>query len=205
MIKRTVGILLLIIACAMHIKAEENATAIMQRCADKFKAAPSVTAEFAIADAARPFSGTLTMSRSSFTLKSPSLSLWYDGKTQWAYITDNKEVNITEPTPDELLESNPFSVIMSFNRLYDCRKLKSTPGADIIELTPKTGAPAAIRLTKITISKSTGWPTALFLSLLSGQAISVSIKSVKVGGKLPPETFRFNKKAYPAAEVIDLR
>ena len=110
-IRHQIALLIAVFALGLSAYAEESASTIMQRCADKFKATPALTARFAIANTAKPVSGTFTMSRSRFRLSTPPMSIWYDGKTQWTYIADNKEVNISEPTREELMESNPFEVI----------------------------------------------------------------------------------------------
>lgn len=189
---------------AFNAHAQETAATIMQRCADKFNNAPSLTLDFAIADAAKPFSGILTISRSKFKLSSDALSIWFDGKTQWAYLVENKEVNISEPTAEELLETNPFEIIRNFSKLYKCRKLKSPSGSNIIELQAKS-PDASIKSAKVTISRATGWPTAIFARLDNGKAISVAIKGVKTGKTLPESTFKFNKNDYPTVEIVDLR
>lgn len=197
-------VLVLSFMSANSVMAEETATTIMQRCADKFRKAPALDAQFAIADTSRPISGTLSLSRSRFRMKTPLISIWYDGKTQWTYIDENKEVNITEPTKEELMESNPFEVIANFNSHYKCRKLKSAPGTDIIELMPKS-AGQAVSLAKITIDRKTGWPTAINITFSNGNSTSVSIVKINVLKSLPASTFTFDKKAYPVSEIVDLR
>ena len=47
-------------------------------------------------------SGTIVLSANRFYLESSELKVWFDGKTQWAYMKENNEVNITEPTTEEL-------------------------------------------------------------------------------------------------------
>lgn len=203
-IRHQIALLIAVFALGLSAYAEESASTIMQRCADKFKATPALTARFAIANTAKPVSGTFTMSRSRFRLSTPPMSIWYDGKTQWTYIDDNKEVNISEPTREELMESNPFEVITSFNSHYRCRKLKSAAGTNVIELTPKSPG-QAIAIAKITISKATGWPTAISVTFDGGNSTSVAIADIKPVESLPAQTFTFDKKEYPNAEIVDLR
>lgn len=200
---RTLFILLTVISAWLPVSAQESAAAIMQRCADKIEKMPSATIDFAV-NAAKPYTGILTMSQSKFILKTPALSIWFDGKTQWAYIADNKEVNISEPTPEELLESNPFNIIAQFNKHYTCRRLKDAPGAYIIQLTPKS-KDSTISSAKITIDKTSDRPTALLLNFASGHSLAISISNIKTGKTMPASSFKFDKKSYPAAEIIDLR
>ena len=37
------------------------------------------------------------------------------------------------------------------------------------------------------------------------QKVTINIKNVKAGGKLPVSNFRFDAKRYPNVQVIDLR
>ncbi|MDE5553703.1 MAG: outer membrane lipoprotein carrier protein LolA, partial [Muribaculaceae bacterium] len=74
----------------------------------------------------------------------------------------------------------------------------------IVELTPKTND-MAISSAKITISKSTGWPTAMVIVFDGGNTSSVAIRSVKVGPALTKSQFKFDKASLPGVEVIDLR
>ncbi len=201
---RLLTVLMALIAAVFTAGAADNATAIMQRCAAKFSNAPSVTVNFAIAHSSGADNGTLIMSKKMFKISSPDLSIWFDGTTQWTYMASSKEVNITEPTGEELMESNPFEVISSFGSHFRCRQLKSSPGSDIIELTPGS-AGMTIRSAKITISKSTGWPTAMVIAFDGGNTLSVSINKVTVGAAMQAKQFKFDGKAYPGVEIVDLR
>lgn len=184
--------------------AAGNGADIMDRCAAKFRDAQSVTVDFAIAHSAGSDKGTLTMSKKLFKIVTPAMSIWFDGKTQWTYMTDNNEVNITEPTGEELMESNPFEVISMFGTHFNCRALQSSPGSNIVELTPKNSG-MTIASAKITISKSTGWPTAMTIVFDGGNTTSISISKVTVGNALPQSQFRYDSRLHPKAEIIDLR
>lgn len=198
------ALLVISISSSINASADETAATIMQRCADKFKNAPALAADFAIANSAEPLSGTITLSRSKFNILTPVISIWFDGKTQWTYLTENKEVNITEPTREELMESNPFEIIANFNANYKCRKLKAPLGSEIIELTPKSSG-QNISVAKITINKKTGWPTAINVTFSNGNTSSISISKVTPLKSVPAKTFTFDKAAYPVSEIVDLR
>lgn len=196
--------MLLLLVTATLVHAANPGADIMKRCADKFKAAPSVTVDFAIAHSTGEDRGTLTMSKDLFKIVTPAMSIWFDGTTQWSYLKSNNEVNITEPTGEELMESNPFELISSFDTHFNCRAMTSSASSDIVELTPKNND-MAISSAKITISKSTGWPTAMIIVFDGGNTSSVSIRSVKVGSALSKNQFKFDKATLPGVEVVDLR
>ena len=47
-------------------------------------------------------SGTFILKANKFVLEMDETKAWFDGKTQWAYMEQNNEVSITEPTDTEL-------------------------------------------------------------------------------------------------------
>ncbi len=201
---RLLTMVLLALAAWSYADAADSGVDIMRRCASKFSDAKSINVDFAISHSNGSDKGTLTMSKKLFRIETPALSIWFDGKTQWTYMADNDEVNVTEPTGEELMESNPFEVISLFSTHFNCRELQSSPSNNIVELTPKN-QDMTILSAKISISKSTGWPTAMTIVFDGGNTTSVSISKVTTGNSLPASQFRYDSRTHPNAEIIDLR
>lgn len=201
---RNILFLTIVSLCAFSVSAADNGVGVMKRCAAKFSTAQSVIVDFALAHSAGSDNGKLTMSKDMFSIITPQLSTWFDGKTQWTYIADNNEVNITEPTGEELMDSNPFEIINSFESAFDCKLLNSTAAADIVLLTPRDKA-ATISSAKITVSKSTGWPTAITVVFGENRSTSIAINKVSPGGVIPSTAFQYKKSMHPGAEIVDLR
>lgn len=195
---------MIIMFCGVTAFADNTAERIMKNCAAKFGNAPSVTVDFAIAQNDGSATGTMVMAKRLFSLSTADISIWFDGKTQWTYMANGNEVNITEPTGEELMESNPFELISTFAQNFNCRLLKSPATADIIELTPKH-KDMNISSAKITVSKSTGWPTAMIINFEGGNSTSVSVSKVTVGKTMSVAQFRFDQKTHKGVQVIDLR
>ena len=55
--------------------------------------------------------GNLILQAKKFHLNTPEVKAWFDGKTQWAYFAQNNEVSVTNPTTEELAETNPAMII----------------------------------------------------------------------------------------------
>ncbi|WP_301904186.1 LolA-like putative outer membrane lipoprotein chaperone, partial [uncultured Duncaniella sp.] len=117
------------------IQGAETATSILDRASAKIRSDKSIAATYTISADGHLHSGTLTIAGDRFILTSPQISSWYDGKTQWTYSTQTGEVNITEPTPEELQQVNPFAIINSFRKLYKASLLKSPATEKKIKLT----------------------------------------------------------------------
>lgn len=82
------------------------------------------------------YPGTLTMQGSSFRLSMFGIEAAYDGKTMYMYNADVDELTLSNPTEQELLETNPF---LYAKALVDvCNIVEKTSGDNtLITLTPK--------------------------------------------------------------------
>lgn len=199
--------LLLIPALAMAAtKTAEPAEKVLDRCVAKLNSAPSLTAKFILTSAGEKYPSIMTLSQSRYNLEMAGMKVWFDGLTQWTYLEDTKQLSITEPTADELLDSNPFALLSHWKKMYNCRRLKSgTPGSDEILLTPKNADTAPIRRATVTINSSTSLPAKLNVTMANGRTVTVAISSITIGKKLSQDTFKFNKATYKVLETIDLR
>lgn len=185
--------------------ADTTAAQLLERIAAKIDSAPSVSVKFTISGSDGPVSGSMTIAKERFVMTTPDMSVWFNGLTQWTFLQSTSEVSITEPTSGELLESNPFVIINHYKDGYTCRKLTPSGGHQRVELTPRKGVQSAIKSAIVTIDSKTDTPTAISVTFSGGTALSVSITSMTVGKGLPLTTFDYDKKKYPAKEIIDLR
>ena len=146
-------------------------------------------------------SGTIMIKGNKFFASTPDAKTWFNGKTQWTYLTASEEVNITNPTPDQQARMNPYKFISIYKTGYNMSyavqgneykiHLKSTRRAQsiqemIITVNKQTYVPSNIR-----IREGNKWST-------------ISIRNFKKT-QLPDARFTFNSKDFPRAEVIDLR
>ena len=64
--------------------------------------------------------------------------VWYDGLQQWAYVKATEEVNLTEPTTEEIATVNHYILINNYKKDFYIKTLKSKSSKEsIAELTPK--------------------------------------------------------------------
>ena len=151
-------------------------------------------------------SGFLLLKGEKFYLSNGNIQSWYDGKTQWSYVGETDEVNISHPTPEELQGINPYYILMKyktdFNYIYKGAQTRNGVKGHTIVLTPKHSNNR--ELIKVFISQD-HQPLAIKVEK-NGQTISeINVTSYKTNQKLADGIFRFNKTLYPNAEVIDLR
>lgn len=204
MLTKNIILLILALCCLLPLHAAESATAVLDKAAAKIRASKSLSASYTITADGQSQSGTLTISGDRFTIVSPQISSWYDGRTQWTYSSHVGEVNITEPTPEELQQVNPFAIINSFKTLYRASMLKAAPGEKKILLTA-TRPDSDIHSVELTLNATTLYPSRIVLTLSNRRSVSISVSAVKAGEALPLSHFRYDATKHPGIPVVDLR
>ena len=204
--KKNVLILFIFIIAAMGmpsaVHAIETASQVLDKCFAKLNSAPSLNVNFVLKFGEKTSTCTMIVEREKFRLASNEMEVWYDGMTQWTYVGASQELSITEPTDDELLESNPFTILNNYMQSYNCRRID---GQELqIELIAKNKR-QAVRKAVITIDPATTLPSKLIVTMRNGQFFFVDISSIERGKSLPESTFIYDEKKYPAKEINDLR
>lgn len=194
------ALLILTVICA---NASLTAEQVMDKVAKTLTSHPSATVAFDIDVQGKSTQGTMTMCDKRFNFSAGDMALWFDGRTQWVLQRSVREVNITEPTPDELLESNPLRVLTTYRNLYDCKLLAAPKGQYKIQLTAKKKS-QYIRSATVTVSSSDFKPLAVLATTSNGTA-NVRINSVSYGKSLPISYFTYNTKSDPTVTIVDLR
>lgn len=199
------AILTVILSALVATAAETDVASVLDKMSKAFQKAGTLSASYTMSSDGHKSSGEMILSGDRFRLTSPQMTIWYDGKTQWTYNSDIREVNITEPTAEELAETNPFVIISMFRNKYNARLMKSAPGSYRIDFTPRNNADMTIKRAIVTISSTTFLPTDMAVTVDGDQTVAVHIDSLVQGKNYPANTFVFNKKSYPKAEIVDLR
>ena len=150
--------------------------------------------------------GFLLLKGEKFYLNNGNVQSWYDGKTQWSYVADTEEVNISHPTLEELQGINPYLILMryktDFNYTYKGSQTRNGVKGHEIVLTPKHSEQSEV--IRVFISK-TYHPLAMKMEQ-NGQTLSeINVTSYRTDQKLEDGMFRFNKSLFPNAEIIDMR
>ena len=202
--KKVFSLILLLVLSVAGMAAAESAQSILAKSAAKIKSTPSMRVIYTMSADGHIVKGSLVICGNCFSLASPQMSTWFDGKTQWTYTSQIGEVNMIEPTQDELQQVNPFAIISSFSTAYNAKLTATTNGVYTIALTAKKKG-SDIKSATLKISSSTLLPTSIKLMLSNNQQISIAISQVTPGKKLPVSAFRFDPKKYPGIQVVDLR
>lgn len=183
--------------------AAETAASVLRHVVDRMSSQP-VEARFGIAASGVTQDGTITLSGNRFVVITDDLSTWYDGKTQWTLAKAVNEVNVSEPSREELAEINPLLILSSLSSNFNAEMAGSTAGAYEILLAARN-RDAGIASARVKVDPLTWFPSEIILYTNSGEQFTITIKQIKNLKTVADNTFRFQPANYPGVEIIDLR
>ena len=151
-------------------------------------------------------SGTLLIQGRRFQLDTAEMITWFDGKTQWSYLTENNEVNVTTPTETEIQSVNPYVFLDLYKKGYSITMKESTlrnVATYEVHLIAQRSDIAAQELF-IDVRQSDFCP--LCMRVRQDNIWNrISIRQFEGRQKFSDTDFTFPKERYPDAELIDLR
>jgi len=198
--KNTISLLLmLLVAAACHA---QSAKTILDRAAAVVSNRSGITARFQmISKQHGSASGQLAVKGNKFHATTTDATIWFDGKTQWTYMKNSQEVNVSTPSEAELQAVNPYNFIHIYKKGFSMSS-QLIDGSYIIHLLP-TDKTRKIEEMYIHINKSNYHPT--HVKMRRNGKWSVIIISQLKTANISDAVFQFNAKDFPQAEVIDLR
>ena len=145
-------------------------------------------------------SGSIIIKGNKFKAITPETTIWFDGKTQWAYMKSTNEVNVSTPSEAKRLSMNPYAFITMYKNGYHM-SMKTTAAAYIVHLQAIHPA-RSMQEFYVTISK-TFYPQQI--KMLQGKKwVTINFSSFRAASH-PNSYFRFRHSDAPSAEVVDLR
>ena len=193
---------------------QSQAKAVLEKTAEAFKKAGGVRADFtlkAVNDGRLEGreNGIIQLKGEKFMLKTSETTTWFDGKTQWSYMVRNDEVNVSNPTQEELQQINPYTFLYMYQKgfSYKLGTVKTYQGKAVWEviLTANDKKQELERIT-LFVTKDTYEPLYILLQQRGQQTRNeITVTSYQTGQNYMDRVFTFDKKQYPNAEVIDLR
>ena len=198
--KRIVLMITMALACVLSYG--QTAKEVLDKTAKTVSNKQGITAKFNISGPSfSPTDGTIQVKGKKFLATTSVATIWFDGKTQWTYVKKNNEVNVSNPSDDELQALNPYNFINIYKKGFSYTM--TTKGNSYEVHLTATDKKRNIQEMYITVSKQGYVPTQVKMKQRNGWT-TINISSLKAS-KLNDAIFRFNAKDYPHAEVIDLR
>lgn len=199
--------LLLMLPCVL-VAQDQKAKSILDQLSKKTKSYTSIEAKFTntfsstVTDINEKQSGTLFLKDDSYRLEMEAQTIICDGETNWIYLEDEEEVNITE-IDDEENELNPSKIFTIYENGYKYKFVKEDNKNYQIDLFPNESGPFLkvelfIDKTKMQISSFT-------MIDKQGSQYKYDIDSFITNKEMSNDFFVFKTADYPNVDVIDLR
>ena len=191
--------LMLVAAMIATSSFAQSAKFVLDKAAATVTASSGVKANFRMTTTTGNTSGTIAIKK--FFATTPQAKVWFDGKTQWTYLKNNDEVNISNPTEAQLQAINPYNFITLYKRGYTYTM--NTAGTNYVVHLTADNANKKIKELFITVNKKSYEP--MQIKMLQGKKwTTFDITSIKKQN-IADSQFRFNSADFPKAEIIDLR
>jgi outer membrane lipoprotein-sorting protein len=150
------------------------------------------------------FNGTISVKNNKFRLQTPQMITWFDGKTQWTYLKNSEEVNVTTPSASQSSQLNPQTWLQSYRKGYSYKYGGLSNKLHKILLTAPQKQAGNIKSITLWIKSSSYTPAKAIVTDRNGQSVTITVTGY-TGKNFSDSYFRFNAKDYPNAEIIDLR
>lgn len=184
-----------------YAQKDEKARKLLEAMSDTYDKTDGIDIEFG-----GTVNGEISLKGNMFVLDCDGIKTWFDGVTQWSYIKESNEINISSPTAEEQNMVNPYSIIKmyknGFNYKYIGTKEFNGETCSEIMLIPEEKQNYEYMMIGINQKME---PVNIELVYSEDDKEVISVKKYKTNNKLTEDNFRFDMDAHPDAEIIDLR
>lgn len=199
--------------CAQEEPVDPKAKAVLDKAVAKFSSKKGVEALFDISleneqnGKKETISGSLLLKGAKFKLAIRDIVTYFDGKTQYVYMPDGKEVTVSEPEKEEMKNVNPIIMIQSYKtdfmmKLVETKQVNGKP-VDVINLYPNDRKKD---FSVMSLEIEQGSLKLLAVKLHGKNGVNTTFKLKSLTEKpLADNTFVFDAKSVPGVEVVDLR
>lgn len=210
--KRTIGILLLLITIMAYSQKDEKASALLEEVSQKTKDYTSFKADFTYSmdnKAARIHetkTGTLFVSGNRYKVNVAGQEVFCDGTTVWTYIRESNEVqiNIMDTRKDAI---TPTNILSSYTDNYHSRIISDPDAiaadAEAVELVPNL--PGNYTQVVVIIDKKEKQIRSFRIYDKSGNIFTYKVNRFQTNLPVADSDFVFRESMYPQVEVIDMR
>ena len=195
--------MLAIVAMAQQL----DARGLLDKASANLRANEGIQARFQIYTPQGETNASISLEADSFFLETPGVKTWFDGTTQWTYLEENQEVSVTNPTPEELQQINPYVLLNTYQSGYDLLLVANNQAKMFheIRLTAQSEEQPLQRIT-LMLNKKTLHPIRIKMKPQGmAEEVDVVVTEYHTKKQFADDFFRFNPASYPQAEVIDLR
>ncbi|MCQ2199577.1 MAG: hypothetical protein MJZ19_07680 [Paludibacteraceae bacterium] len=151
--------------------------------------------------------GSVDMKAEKFKLSVAGVDTYFDGTTEYVYIKDNNEVNISTPDKEQLKSLNPLYILRSYKDGYKMKYIgtdKTQSGnIEIVDMFPEDLKSKYARVT-LSLDSATLLPVCILVQGKDGVNTIVVVDEMKKA-VFADSDFVFDAAKHKDVEVIDLR
>ena len=190
------------------IFSQDRANEILDKVSQKTASYSNIEAHFTnsinseIAGINESQKGVLFLQGDLYRLELEDQTIISDGESNWIYLIDEKEVQITE-VEDEEESMNPSNMFSIYKEGYKNQFVSETINNYIIDLIPEERS-SFIKI-ELRISKKEMRIAGFTLFDKNGGRYAYDLQLFKVNQKFEEGFFQFNTSAHPNVDIIDLR
>lgn len=200
-------LLLLTLPCLLTAQ-DQQAKQILDELSAKTRTYSSIEAKFTntfsntMTDLNESQKGTLYLKNDSYRLEMEGQTIICDGETNWIFLEEEEEVNITE-IDDEENELNPSKIFTIYEKGYKYKFVKEDSENYHIDLFPKESGP--FLKVELFINKTKMQISSFNMIDKQGSHYKYDIDSFITNKEMSNDFFVFKTADYPNIDVIDLR
>ena len=153
-------------------------------------------------------SGKAMAKRNKFKLEMPDAETWFDGRTQWVWVKSTNEVNLSQPTNEELTSISPTVLLNIYKNGFTLAdpvsKTINGKNTSVIKLTP-TSSRSDFKQIAIAIDTKNNAVVQIQTWMKNNTRNIIDITNYNTNNNFPDSMFVFDKSKHPGIEIIDLR
>lgn len=206
-------ILIALLTLPVFAQQQAQAKAVLDKTVAAFEQAGGIKINFTVQASNKgrvigESTGTIQLKGDKFLLTTRDVTMWFDGTTQWSYLVESEEVNVTTPTPGEMQTMNPYALLSLYKKGFSYKmgptqQFRGKPVNEVI-LTATNKRQDLSRIV-LYVSKDDHRPVYVVVESPNGNKSEITVTGYQAGLKYADTLFVFNKSQYPRAEIIDLR
>lgn len=153
-------------------------------------------------------SGEAFMEGNRFRLEMETMEIRFDGETQWVWLKEVNEVNVSNPTGEEIAAISPTALLGMYKKGFKLKRpiAQSVNGraVQLIEMIPGVDH-KEYKALSVAIARDDHTPQLIVLTMSNGSVSRIEISDYSTGHQFSDHDFVFDQNAHPGVEVIDLR
>lgn len=195
-------------------QSDNQSRTILDKTHSTFKASEGIHLSFTLTSLDQndqPYDvqpGEAFIKGNQFRLEMDAMTVWFNGTTQWVLIKEVNEVNISNPTPQEVASISPLALLSMYKTGYTFKAPTTVAvngeNAHRVEMTP-TEKNSDFTSVSVAIDKASHTLLQVHLTFTNGAKNQIDITKYNANYHYPDAEFTFDPSAHPGVEIVDLR